>query len=259
MLLLRLMLPVEPHPTLVEVEPTDPAAVPQELAVPSSVTGVISHAGDVDVFALKLTAKQQIVVRTDARTAGSPIDPVLRIMKPDGTLIQELDDGAKGDVDPDLSFTAPADGEYRLSITDRFNAGGPRFVYRITTLPSQPDFDLRVAAESFVLKDDAPLEIPVTIERLRGFANDIAINVVGLPDKVTAEPVISAKTGDSAKSIKLVLKSESGVAFSGLIQISGHSQAEPEVTRQASFPLPAFGTLSGHLWLTVVPAPPKSK
>lgn len=252
-----LTLPVELQPTLVEVEPTDSAAAPQQLAVPSSVTGMISHAGDVDVFALKLTAKQQILIRTDARTAGSPIDPVLRIMNPDETVIQEQDDGSKGDFDPDLAFTAPADGEYRLSITDRFNAGGPRFVYRIITLTPQPDFDLHVAADSFVLKDDKPLEIPVTVERQRGFAHDIAITLSGLPEKVTAEMMISAKTGDSAKSVKLVLKSEAGVAFSGPIQISGRSQSEPEIARQASFPLPALGTASGNLWLTVIPAPPK--
>ena len=87
----------------------------------------------------------------------------------------------------------------------------------------------------------------------------IAISVGGLPDKVTAEPMISAKTGDSAKSVKLVLKSEPGIVFSGPIQIFGRSQSEPEVTRQALLPLPAFGTLSGHLWLTVVPAPLNSK
>ena len=75
--------------------------------------------------------------------------------------------------------------------------------------------------------------------------------------RVPVEPVISAKTGDSAKSVKLMLKTEPGIAFSGPILISGRSQSEPEVTRQALVPLPAFGTLSGHLWLTVIPAPPK--
>ncbi len=252
-----LTLPVETHPSLVEVEPADPNAAPQEFPVPSSLTGVIAQPGNVDVFKLTLTAKQPIVIRTDARTAGSPIDPLLKLLKPDGTVIQELDDGAKGDFDPDLNFTPPADGEYRLSITDRFNAGGPRFVYRLTALPSSPDFELRAAADSFVLKEDKPLEIPVTIERQRGFSHEIEFIVSGLPEKVTVEPVTSAKDGDTSKAVKLLIKAEAGVAFSGPIRVIGRSKTEPPLEKAALTPLAAMGTTTSHLWLTVIAAPTK--
>ena len=247
-----LTLPIETNPSLREVEPNELSAVPQELAVPSSITGVISQPGEVDVFQLKLAAKQQILIRTDARAAGSPIDPLLRITKPDGTVIQELDDAAKGNFDPDLSFTASAEGEYRLAITDRFNAGGPRFVYRITALPSRPDFELRVAADSFVLTEsDKPLEIPVTIERQRGFASELEITVSGLPEKVTAEPAISTKDGDSAKSVKLLLKAEPGRHVLWPDQIAGRAKSEPPVDKPAVCLLTTFGASTETLWLTV--------
>lgn len=244
-----LTLPVEPHPSVVEL--TERPAEPQEIALPSSMTGVIGKPGEVDLFRLKLAAKQAIVIRTDARTAGSPLDPVLRILKSDGSQLQEVDDGTKGDFDPDANFTAPAEGEYRVAITDRFGLGGPRFFYRLTALPSQPDFELRVAADSFVLTPDKPLEIPVTVDRQRGFAQEIEVAVTDLPEKVTAEPVVSAKDGDSAKSVKLVLKAEAGVTFSGLIHIRGRVKSEPPVEKPASATLTAFNTTTRELWLTV--------
>lgn len=252
-----LTLPIEPHPSLVEVEPADQAAAPQEFSVPSSITGVIGKSGDVDLFKLTLTAKQPIMIRTDARSLGSPIDPLIKIMKSDGSVIVEQDDNSKGDFDPDFSFTAPADGEFRLSITDRFGAGGSRFVYRLTALPHSSDFESHVTTDAFVLKDDKPLEIPITIDRQRGFANEIEFTVTGLPEKVAAAPVISAKDGETAKAVKLIVKAEPGVAFSGPVTIIGRSKSEPSVEKSATAPLTSLATTTSHLWLTVVAAPNK--
>ncbi len=250
-----LRIAVEPQPSLVESVSAEPAAAPRELALPSSITGVIGQPGEIDFMAIKLTAKQPIFLRMDARTAGSQLDPVLRIMKLDGAVLQEVDDGSKGDFDPDANFTAPADGEYRLAISDRFNAGGPRFFYRLSALIPQPDFELRVAADVFVIKDDKPLEIPVTIDRQRGFAQEIEVSISGLPEKVSAEAVVSAKEGDSAKSVKLLVKTEPGVISSGPIRIVGRVKSEPPVERHAATNLAALGTTTEHLWLTVaVPA-----
>ncbi len=244
-----LTLPVEAHPS--ETELKEPAPEPQEVVVPSSMTGVIGKPGEVDVFRLKLAAKQAIVIRTDARSAGSPLDPVLRILKADGSQLQEVDDGSKGDFDPDANFTPPAEGEYRIAITDRFGMGGPRFFYRITALPSRPDFELRVAADSFVLSSDKPLEIPVTVDRQRGFAPEIEVIAIELPEKVTAEAVVSEKTGDKSKSVKLVLKAEAGVSYSGPIRIRGRVKAEPPIEKPALTTLTSFGATTGDLWLTV--------
>ena len=247
-----LTLPVEEEPSVAEIGSTDAAAPPQEIALPSSITGVIGKPNEVDVFRIKLTAKQPIVLRTDARTVGSPLDPVLRILKADGSQLQEVDDGSKGDFDPDANFTAPADGEYRVAITDRFGLGGPRFFYRITTGPSRPEFELRVAGDVFTLTTDKPLEIPITVERLRGFAQEIEISAVGLPEKVIADAVVSAKDGDTAKAVKLTLKAEAGVTFSGAIRIRGRVKVEPPTEKLATATLAAFKANVSDLWLTVI-------
>ncbi len=246
-----LTLPVEDEPAVTEIEAADTAAPLQEIALPSSVTGVLRRPGEVDVFRIKLSAKQAIVFRTDARTVNSPLDPLLRILKTDGSPLQEVDDGSKGDFDPDASFTAPADGEYRIAITDRFGLGGSRFFYRITAVPSRPDFELRVASDVLSLTAEKPLEIPVTVERQRGFAQEIEIFASDLPEKITAEPMISGKSGDSAKSVRLTLKAEAGVTFSGPIHIRGRVKIEPPVEKLATVPLASFKTNTSELWLTV--------
>ncbi|HLQ44522.1 MAG TPA: hypothetical protein VK137_07330, partial [Planctomycetaceae bacterium] len=73
----------------------------------------------------------------------------------------------------------------------------------------------------------------------------------GLPEKVTAEPAISTKDGDSAKLVKLLLKAEPGVTFSGSIKIVGRAKSEPPVDKPAVCLLTAFGASTETLWLTV--------
>jgi hypothetical protein len=250
-----LTLPVEPHPSLTESD--GPREQLQELPLPSSMTGVIGKSGEVDLFRINLAAKQALTLRTDARTSGSPLDPVLRILKADGTQLQEADDAARGDFDPDLNFTATTEGEYRIAITDRFGLGGPRFFYRLTVLPSRSDFEMKVTTDAFVLNSDKPLEIPVTVDRQRGFGEEIEVVALDLPEKVTAEPVLSEKKGDSAKSVKLIVKAEPGVSFSGPIRIRGRVKSDPPIEKPALATLAGLNVTIEHLWLTVATPAPK--
>ncbi len=102
-----------------------------------------------------------------------------------------------------------------------------------------------------MLTPDKPLEIPVTVDRQRGFASEIEVVVTGLPEKVTVESVVSAKDGETAKAVKFVLKAEAGVNFSGRIRILGRVKSEPPVEKSASATLTAFNTTTRELWLTV--------
>ena len=71
-------------------------------------------------------------------------------------------------VDTDLVFTSPGDGRYLVTVADLHGRGGLRFVYRLAIEPVQPDFAVTLAADSFVLPKDKPLEIPVSIDRRDG-------------------------------------------------------------------------------------------
>ena len=64
--------------------------------------------------------------------------------------------------------------------------------------------------------------------------------------------LVSEKTGDKSKSVKLVLKTEAGVAYSGPIRIRGRVKSEPPIEKAALATLASFGATTGNLWLTVV-------
>ncbi|MBS0204478.1 MAG: DVUA0089 family protein [Planctomycetes bacterium] len=243
---------VQPQPAIVEVEPNE-LAKPQVLALPTSVTGQIAQPRDVDTYQFTATKGQRLRFEVLARDLGSPLDPVLRLYDSAGKVLKEADDDGKQSADPDFEFTMPADGDYRIAVTDRFLHHGNRFFYLLTISPPQPDFTLSVAGDAFVLNADKELEIPVTIARTSGFAEEIRVQIQGLPAGVSAEPVVSENKGDSAKSVKLKLKGDGQAAFTGPIQIVGQSSGSILREKWATMTRKEFSLESPYLWLTILP------
>src|SRR5262245_40256096 len=127
-------------PELIEVEPNDEPKSPQRLAAASAtVNGRLARPGDVDGFAVALTSGQFLVASLEAgRHLGSPMDAVLQVVSPDGSVLAQNDD----DVGPDprIVFEPPSPGTYIVRLfafpakpdsSIRF-AGGSDFVYRLT-------------------------------------------------------------------------------------------------------------------------------
>ena len=244
---------VVPHPTSIEQEPNDLAQA-QSVEVPVSITGHVASPRDVDAFRFAGKKDQRLRFEVIARDVGSPLDPVLRITDVKGTVLKEADDEGRESADPDFVFALPADGEYRVAVTDRFAHHGERFVYLLNITEASPDFALLVSSDSFVLQPDKEFEVPVTVSHASGFAEAIELSVVGLPDGVTVQPAKSEPKGDSAKAVKLTLKTNGEVTFSGPIRIVGRSVGgERSLERMAVSPLKVFGTETSHLWLTVRP------
>jgi hypothetical protein len=241
---------VQPHESVVEQEPND-LLKPQVLALPVSVSGRIDQPRDVDAWQFAAKKGQRLRFEIVARDAGSPLDPVLRLYDSTGKVLREADDDGKQSADPDIEFTVPADGDYRATVTDRFLHHGERFAYLLSITEPQPDFSLTVAGDAFVLLAGNELEIPVTVNRMQGFAEEIRVEITGLPAGFTAEAVTSESKGDSAKTVKLKLKSEVQAAFSGPIRIAGRPNGSPAREKTATAPLKAFQTDTPHLWLTV--------
>lgn len=242
-------IPTVPHPVLVEQEP-NLQAQPQAIPVPVGVSGVVSAADDADYFRFPAKKGQPLIVKVIARSQGSQIDPVVSILNADGKQLQRIDDQGENR-DPELTWNPPADGEYLLTVSDLHQRGGSRFYYHVNIAAPQPGFRATVAADNFVLPADKPLEIPVTIERLAGFKDEIEVSVQGLPEGVTAAPVKSAGEGDTAKSVKLVLTGNPA-PFSGPLQIVATSTSEPKQVRKPRSKLGEYDTDSDQLWLTVI-------
>ena len=151
-----------------------------------------------------------------------------------------------------MNLTIPADGDYRVEIRDRFQAGGRRFAYRLISEIPRADFTITLAAGEFTLTPDKPLEIPVTIVRTNGLAEVISIAAENLPAGVQAEPVKSMPKGDSSKTVKLKLESKRSEPFQGTLHIVGHCAAIADMPpRVARFKIASPPHDTSGIWLTV--------
>jgi len=245
-----LQLPIVPHDRLPVADEPNDAAAPLDVEIPAVISGRIDAAGDVDAFRFAARDGQRITFRAESRGLDYALDPLLELLDSEGKSLARVDDAGK-EADPALTHQFRADGSYRLLIRDAFDHGGPRHVYRVTIEETRPDFALKLSADAFALQVGKHLEIPVTIERQNGFAEEIEIRAIDLPEGVGCEPVVSAKEGDSAKSVKLKLTCPSGPTHSGPFRIVGIAKGNPPIEQTAEFPLTGISHHRTLPWLTV--------
>lgn len=263
-----------PPPPHVAGESSAEHDAPPDLPIPTTISGRLERAGDLGAFTFHSTKDQKLRFRAVAKAMGFPTDPVIVIQDESGKELAEADDTGRDDRDPQLDFTAPADGRYRVLVRDLHGRGGMRMVYRLSIERVQPDFSLSLAADSFVLEKNKPLEIPVNVAVRDGLRDSIALHAIGLPPGVTAEPATftptedapqpmsgggrrsrrSSSQGPSGPSVKLILKADSAAAQPGgaPIRIEGRTTGSSPLVRSARFPLNLPLAGSHHAaWLTV--------
>ncbi len=242
----------EGHPAIVEQGATD-LEHPQPITVPVTVSGRIEPAGDRDVFAFAAKKGDKLLVRVESRSLGQPLDPVLRVLDASGKTLTEVDDLRRGGGrDPELSFTAPGDGDFRLSVHDLHGRGGERFVYRLKVERPEPDFALNASADQVALTSGKETALTVKIDRQQGFDGPLAVRVEGLPNGVTAEPVTSDPKGKTAREVSVKLKG-TREPWSGAIRIVGRSEEPTPRTRAAKVAVAGFEATLDTVWLTVLP------
>jgi hypothetical protein len=141
-------------------------------------------------------------------------------------------------------------------VSDLFSGGGPRHVFLLRVL-SEPDYELSVAADRFALAPGAPAVIPVKLNRVRGFKQEVEITAEGLPEGVKVE-VTRPKKPDP-NTVTLSLSAEKPV--SGPFRLVGKVKGDEKLTRTARATLPDFDEETADLWLapTAQAAPPKKK
>lgn len=163
-----------PFVTAVEREPNDQAQ-PQPITSIVAVSGRIDPPGDQDTFRISLRKGDRRLFRVESRALGRPLDPVLRVLDSGGKILDDADDTGQNNRDLERPFTAPADGEYRLSVRDLNGQGGPRFAYLLSVLEPQPDFALNLAADRFEVTPGKTTKITVAVQRKDRFADPIEI------------------------------------------------------------------------------------
>ncbi len=237
---------VVPHAAIAEVERN--GADSQVVVAPVTISGRIDRPGGTDVFGITAKKGQRLSLRAESRRLGFPLDPALKIFDERGKQLAQADD-VSGGRDAELAFHVPADGRYRLSIRDFASQGGPRYVYRLDIMLAEPEFELKLPADSLAITPGKPGELTVDIDRRNGFAEEIGFEVLELPRGITVEPAKSLAKGDSAKTVRLRFSAAEG-AESGVVQIIGKSAGGRSQTASAAVADIALRT--SDVWLAAV-------
>jgi len=198
----------------------------QAITLPADITGRFYPAADVDTYAFDAKQGETWWIEVASERLGRPTDPslVVQMEKPDKSGwsdVAELNDIASpmkpssngyaydgppfdgGSTDILGKLEIKETGRYRLLLSDLF--GGtrkdPRNIYRLIVRPAQPDFavvswglhmelrngDRNALSKPLALRAGNTVALEVVTVRRDGFDGEIALNVEGLPQGVTAQ------------------------------------------------------------------------
>jgi WD40 repeat protein/mono/diheme cytochrome c family protein len=106
------------------------------------------------------------------------------------------DDGQrKLGADSQLTFTAPADGEYLVRVSDVRGFGGKDFKYRLSVRDPKPDFSVAFDGKKPSIAAGSGKRIKFTLTRADGFDDDVAISIAGLPPGFSAASPVVVQAG----------------------------------------------------------------
>lgn len=252
----RLSLSVGGQAERTETEPNESREQAQTISLPCTINGRLQSAGDRDVFRVELAAGEQLACEVQSADLGFPTDIVLTVSSPEGKVLQEIDD-VKTSRDPEVRFKAPAAGTYFVTLTERAGTTGSDSVYRCAMHPPRPDLRARVNLASLTLTAGGTVQLPVVIERLDGFAEEVEVTVVGLPAGVRADP--QPVPSQASATVQVPVTAEAGLA-------PGGGLAEVVVRRTSGEPAGQWSaliaesdkatTVSRRIWVAVSPVVP---
>ncbi|MFM9963876.1 MAG: PPC domain-containing protein [Planctomycetaceae bacterium] len=177
----------KPHTLLVSdvAEQVEAASGATPLTAPSAVTGALEARFGSDHFTVDLKKGDKWDVTAQARAIGSPLDLELQVLGPDGKQVATNDD-EKGTTDASLTLAVPADGTYRLMVSDRSGKSGSRAAnYRLSIEPPREEVSITFPTQLPIVVG-APAKLAIKVVRDGGFAGPIPLTLTGLPAGVTA-------------------------------------------------------------------------
>ncbi|HEV3303679.1 MAG TPA: hypothetical protein VG055_28765 [Planctomycetaceae bacterium] len=195
------------HKQATESEPNNSPKTASRVNLGDDLNGRLDLPDDVDHFVFHTPANEYVRFTSFSRRLGSPADLVLRLHKPDGSVLASAE--SQGAQEATLGATLPAAGDYVLEVRDLSRRGGPRFVYHVESIaePAKPPkdhdrivrgFSLSASADSVVIPAGGTAAISVTAVR-SSYGGPISVRAVDLPSGVTARPVWIGRGEDSAE------------------------------------------------------------
>ena len=151
---------------------------------PLVITGQLDRPGKVDTFRFKGKKGMKFHAEIAARRDGSPMDAVLTLYAPDGKKIVQADDDAKQvnvglilqQIDPAIRMTLPADGVYKIVVSELNKEGGKEYRYKLRLGAEEPDFNVYTVRSMCNVNPGGGGSVKVLIERTGGFDGEIFIS-----------------------------------------------------------------------------------
>jgi hypothetical protein len=158
--------------------------------VPCGISGCIAKEDQADCYSFDAKAGEHFTITLMARDYHSSLDSLLRILNDKGQTLIENDDGRDRYVHADSrieNWAAPASGHYTIEVRDLHGRGGENFVYFLSIVRSEPQFELEIDSDKTLLAPGLASAIFVRADRKNGFGGEIQLGAEGLPTGVTAE------------------------------------------------------------------------
>lgn len=94
--------------------------------------------------------------------------------------------------DSRLMFTAPADGDYLVRVTETRGFGGDRFIYRLMVRQAKPDFTVAIEGLNPVIARGSGRSFTVSVNRVDGFDGAVTVDLGAVypfifPKSITVE------------------------------------------------------------------------
>lgn len=219
---------VSEYDTVVEAEGNNNHRDATVFSAPATLCGVIGEIGDRDLFAFAATSGQTFEIAVYARRLRSPLDSVIGISHRGGKYLSGNDDD--GGPDSRVRFTAPAKGEYVITIRDHLNAGGQDFAYCIEVAAPRTSVSVHAPRNQQAIAVPAGnrAAIMLTAERIN-FGGPLVLAATELPSGVTAH---IPDVHDNVSVVPVVFEAAADAApSSGLARVDvRHADATRDIT-----------------------------
>lgn len=212
-------------------------ATPGPDTLPVAFNGVISEKKQLDYFRFTAKKGQAYDLTVYARHLRSPLDSVLTIYNEKGAKLNSNDD--EGQPDSHIRWSAPADGNYYLSVGDQLNRGGAIFTYRVEVTTVEPKIvSYLPEITQNQNQDRRAIVVPkgnrfaqlIKTKRV-DFAGDVSLDPVGLPAGVKVDK------GDLDKSVDTIAMVFEAAADAAPAQTLINLQAKPLETPKDATPI----------------------
>ena len=213
------------------------SGITETLSSPCAVTGRLTDAKKTDSYPFMAKKGELWTISCLAATIGSNLDVTLSVTGPDGKELASKDDSSPSMTDPELFLTIPADGEYKVVISDiSGRPKTPASIYRVVIDRSKSGFKLRTLPTASV-PIGGTLALAVSITREGGFKEPVTLNFSNLPEGVTVPAnLVIAPT---AASLNVTLTcAKDAPASAKIAKITGSAKvAEQVITSSTLAPL----------------------